>query len=120
MDLQAGQTAWTKLFREGARAFLRPLKYWRDVRRRFRSRSQGTQLVYVGDAATPILSAWTVTGVPKPGTNISADSRWFVRVTDGAPNTISIYKATGAGRRRQGGRGHGRGRRDGHALGAEQ
>lgn len=79
-----------------------PIKYFEDSQRRFDpERKQRFQFVEKDFVPTGILSSFRVkedgTSKIKLGENTDKNGNLYVRITDGAPNTISIYKATGGG-----------------------
>lgn len=93
-NLGKGQTAWSKLFRE----FGLPLgadKLLCDVERKFSASRGRIQIVEENDTLAST-SLWALSGVVI-GTNTDEDGLLYVRITDGSPNTVNVYKTTGGG-----------------------
>lgn len=91
-NLALGQTAWTKLFRR--LGFMYGIvKGLRDKERFFDASRGRIQLVEENDTLAST-SEWALAGVVI-GTNTDEDGVIFVRITDGSPNTVDLYKATG-------------------------
>lgn len=87
-----GQTAWNKLMRRIG-FMLGVIKRLRDQERFFDASRGRTQIREENDTLAST-SLWTLSGV-QIGTNTDDDGVLYVRITDGSPNTVDLYKAAG-------------------------
>lgn len=94
MNLGLGQTTWNRFMAELG-LFLGVYKVLRNEKRRYSTKRNRLQLRQVGNG-NGFTNGFVLTGV-KLGVNTDVKGRIFVRITDGTPNTVSLYKATGGG-----------------------
>lgn len=91
-NLGLGQTTWNRVFREFGLQ-LAQRRELVDLQRKYSTRYNRTQVREFNDVNAST-SLWTFSGV-KIGTNTDEDGFVYVRITDGAPNTVDVYKAAG-------------------------
>lgn len=93
-NLALGQTVWNKTFRRLG-WILSNIKKLRDLERFYDGSRLRTQIVELNDTLSST-SLWALSGVVI-GTNTDEDGLLYVRITDGSPNTVTVYKTTGGG-----------------------